>query len=368
MRLMTSRHAFVLPSLLWSVPLAATMLFTSLASAQQGPPPPPVRVAEARMLELAPVIQVPGTVVSRNDARLASEVAGRLVYVAEVGTHIEAGQPVARIDDRDLELQLQENQSLVAREQSRMGFLRREAERLRKLAAENITAKNRLDEVESDLSVAINDISVAQARLNQIQLQLEKSASVAPLPGVVTERLRTPGEHTGIGDDIARLVQPDSLEVVARAPLGSIAFVRAGSELPMQSQWHSGMGTVRTIVPFGDGRSHMFELRIDVSPVPWRVGESVRLAVPTAEALEVLAVPRDALVLRRDGATVFRIGSDGVAERVAVEPGLGDGTMIGVTGGLSEGDRVVVRGGERLRPGQSVTILEEPVEVTERTP
>jgi RND family efflux transporter MFP subunit len=329
------------------------------AFAQQGPPPPSVRVAEARQVQLAPTIQMPGTVISRNDARLSSEVAGRLVYVAEVGTRIEAGEPVARIDDRDLALQMEEFQGLVARERSRRGFLEREAERLRRLAAENVGAKNRLDEVESDLSVAVSDIAVAQARLDQIRLQMEKSAIVAPFPGVVTERLRTPGEHTGVGDEVARLVQPDSLEVVARAPLSSIEFIAPGAELAMQSDWHSGVGTVRTMVPFGDGRSHMFELRIDISPVPWRVGESVRLAVPTAEPVEVLAVPRDALVLRRDGATVFRIKDDGTAERVPVQPGLGDGMLIGVTGALSTGDRVVVRGAERLRPGQTVRILDE---------
>ncbi len=341
------------------IPVLGSVLVQATAVAQQGPPPPAVRVSEARRMQLAPTIQMPGTVVSRNDARLASEVAGRLVYVAEVGTRIEAGEAVARIDDREFSLQLREFESLVAREQSRKGFLEREAQRLRRLAAENIAAKNRLDEVESDLSVAVNDIAVAQARLGQIRLQLEKSAILAPFPGVVTERLRTPGEHTGVGDEVARLVQPDRLEVVARAPLGSIGFISPGAELAMQSDWHSGIGTVRSMVPFGDGRSHMFELRIDISPVPWRVGESVRLAVPTAEPVEVLAVPRDALVLRRDGATVFRIKTDGTAERVPVQPGLGDGMLIGVTGALNSGDRVVVRGAERLRPGQAVRILED---------
>ena len=168
---MTIRIPSIVSALAWSVATVGALLLAPVADAQQGPPPPSVRVAEARLMELAPVIQVPGTVISRNDARLASEVAGRLVYVAEVGTRIEAGQPVARIDDRDLALQLKENQSLVAREQNRMGFLQREAERLRKLAAENIAAKNRLDEIESELSVAINDISVAQARTFALGVQ-----------------------------------------------------------------------------------------------------------------------------------------------------------------------------------------------------
>jgi multidrug efflux pump subunit AcrA (membrane-fusion protein) len=63
------------------------------------------------------------------------------------------------------------------------------------------------------------------------------------------------------------------------------------------------------------------------------------------------------LVLRRDGVTVYRIDAEGTAERVAVEPGMAVGEFIEVDN-LQSGDRVVIRGGERLRPGQSVTIME----------
>jgi multidrug efflux pump subunit AcrA (membrane-fusion protein) len=86
------------------------------------------------------------------------------------------------------------------------------------------------------------------------------------------------------------------------------------------------------------------------------VGENVRLSVPTGSPTEVLAVPRDALVLRREGASVFRIGENGTAERVDVVRGAGAGELVAVTGRISPGDRVVVRGAERLRPGQPVDI------------
>lgn len=333
------------------------LLLPAVALAQGGPPPAVVRVAEARMASLSPSIQVPGTIVSRGDARISAEVGGRLTWIAEIGTSIAAGEPVARIDDAELLLQRDEFRGVLASQESRRGFLEREADRLRRLAAENITAKNLLDEVETNLQSATSDILVARARLGQIELQLERTRLRAPFSGVVTERLRTPGEHTSVGDEIVRLVDPASLELVARAPLSSLGFVGPGTELQFHSQWHAGAGTISTLVPFGDSRSHMFELRLSIPPQPWRVGENVRLSVPTAAATEVLAVPRDALVLRREGATVFRIADDGTAEQVDVLPGLGAGEMVAVTGRLSAGDRVVVRGAERLRPGQQVNIV-----------
>jgi RND family efflux transporter MFP subunit len=341
------------------ISLCLPLCLPGIAAAQGGPPSPAVRIAEARITQLAPSIQVPGTVVSRNDARISAEVGGRLTWIAEIGATIAAGEPVARIDDAELLLQRAEFQGTLAAQESRRGFLEREADRLRRLAAENNAAKNRLDEIESDLQAATSDISVARARLGQVELQLERTRVRAPFGGIVTERLRTPGEHTRAGDEVVRLVDPGSLEVVARAPLPSLGFVGPGTEVNFHSQWHAGTGTIRTLVPFGDSRSHMFELRLDIEQTPWRIGENVRLAVPSAPPAEVLAVPRDALVLRREGASVFRIGENGTAEQVEVMPGLGAGDLVAITGSLKAGDRVVIRGAERLRTGQSVNILSD---------
>lgn len=333
-------------------------LCPALAAAQDGPPPAVVRVAEVQFTDLAPSILVPGTVVSRNDAKLSAEVDGQLLWVAEVGAEIPAGEPVARIQDALRLLQRDEFRGIVASLEAREGFLSREAGRLAQLAADNNAAKNRLDEIQADLQSATSDIAVARARLRQAELQLARTQVLAPFTGIVTERLSTPGEHARAGDEIVRLVDPGLLEVVARVPLPSLGYVSAGSVLPVQGERNTGRGEVRTLVPFGDRESHMFELRIDVDAADWQVGESVRLAVPTAESERVLAVPRDALVLRRDGASVFRVADDGTAERINVVPGLGAGELVGVTGQLAPGDRVIIRGAERLREGQPVNIVE----------
>lgn len=343
----------------FSKSLLSVLLLLPCAALAQGGPPAVVRVAEATVARLAPSIQVPGTVVSRNDARVSAEVAGRLTWIAEIGSEVAAGDPVARIDDSELLLQRDEFRGVLASSESRRGFLEREVKRLRQLAAENVAAKNLLDQVESDLQSAVADIATARARLEQIELQLARTRIRAPFGGIVTERLRTAGEYTRAGDEVVRMVDPDSLEVVARAPLASLGYIGPGSELRVSSDWHTGTGGIRTLVPFGDSRSHMFELRLSVTPGSWRVGENVRVAVPSAPATEMLAVPRDALVLRREGATVFRINSDGTAEQLEVTPGLSAGELVAVSGGLAAGDRVVIRGAERLRPGQPVDIINE---------
>jgi RND family efflux transporter MFP subunit len=339
------------------LPVIAALIAVPPAFAQGGPPPAPVNVVEAQMTVLAPTLELPGTVVSRNDARLAAEVPGRLTWISEIGTHVAENETVAKIEDTYLRLQKAEFEGIIARDRSQKEFLEREVRRLRTLANENIAAKNQLDQTESDLASAASELTVGTARLGQIEVQLAKTEIIAPFPGIVTERLLSPGEHTQPGDPVIRLVQPDALEVVARAPLASLNYVSEGGDLVVKSDRDTGSGAVRTIVPFGDGRSHLFELRVELPATPWRVGQSVRLSVPSAEPIEVLAVPRDALVLRREGTSVFRILEDDTAERVTVATGLGTGGMIQVTGGLSVGDRVVVRGAERLRQGQKVSVL-----------
>jgi len=113
---------------------------------------------------------------------------------------------------------------------------------------------------------------------------------------------------------------------------------------------------VRAIIPVGDEVSRSLEIRVILEEPSPLVGSAVRVAVPTAIPEVVLAVPRDALVIRQEANYVFRI-VEGSAEQVAVQTGTSDIDLIAVSGGLAAGDEVVVRGAERLRDGQSVRII-----------
>ncbi len=339
---------------------AVFSLSMSAAAQTGGPPPPIVEVATAEIRMMAPTIRVPGTILSRNDARLAAEIAGTLLHVAEIGDMAKTDDVLARIDDEQLNLEATEYAGLADRERSRIVFLEKEAERLRTLAAENNAARSRLDEVEADLAMAKSDLTVAEARLGQVRRQLRKSQVRAPFPGVVSERLHNPGERVSVGDVIVRIIDPNALEVSARAPINSLRYLAAGTAIKVIGEQQTTDGVVRTRVPYGDSRSHMVELRVSLEQNGWLVGENVELAIPAAAPVEALAVPRDALVLRRDGTSVFVIDDEGEARQIPVVAGIADGEMIAVSGPIEAGYRVVIRGGERLRAGQIVRISGQP--------
>lgn len=340
--------------------LATAGCAVTLAAFGQGMPPAAVIVEEVQLRLLAPTVEVPGTVVSRYDARLASELEAKLKWIAEVGTEVKEGDTVARLENITFRLREMEAQSRVDREQARVAFLRSEKARLEQLAENNLSAKSQLDQTTSDLAVAQSDESIAQAQLGQAKVAMHITQIRAPFDGIVTERLRNIGERLNVADEVIRLVDPNSLEVIARAPLNTVNFIGDDDRLELHNEFRRGQATVRTIVPFGDPQSHMFEVRLNADPALWTVGESVRLSMPTAAEKEVLAVPRDALILRREGASVYKVLNDNTVERVNVITGLGAGRHIEVIGDLYPGDRVVIRGAERLSDGMTVAVSAAP--------
>jgi RND family efflux transporter MFP subunit len=337
--------------------LGSLLLLPNLVLAQDDMPPALVKVATASVQALAPVTLVPGTVASRNDARLAAEVDGRLLSVADVGTEVVAGDPVATIEDTVLRLRQQELEAEITRATARLQFLENEEQRFAALAKSNLAAATQLDQTRSERDVARGDLQVARSRLAQNQDQLERTVVRAPFDGMVVERLMTPGERVESGGIVVRMVDQANLEVVARAPLEYYPYVQRGQVLDISSSRANSQAVVRTVVAVGDLNTHQFELRLDLLEQDYPVGQTLRVAVPMSELREVLTVPRDALVLRPGSISVFVIGDDQLARQVNVQTGIGSGDLIEVIGDIADGDTVVVRGNERLRPGQGVSIM-----------
>ncbi len=333
-----------------------------LVSAAPGPQrrAAPVVVAEAKSTELAPVTWVAGTVISRDDAKLATEVEGRLKKVLVVGTRVKAGQVVARIDNTFVDLRIEELKSAVEREKARLVFLREEVKRLKRLQQQNNAAKTLLEQTQADREIARNDLEIARTRLRQAKEEKWRHEIRAPFDGVIAERYVQGGERVDKGDAVIRLIDPATMEVQARVPLKSINFIAEHSKINLQGNQQKPVvveGNVRTIVPVGDERSRLMDLRINFKGVNWRIGQPVRVALPTDAPKQVLAIPRDALVLRRSGTSVYRVNGDNKAENIPVQVGIASGDLIEVTGKLDPGDIVVIRGSERLRPGQDVSII-----------
>ncbi len=358
--------------------LAAGILFYALgrpgapveAQGQSSPPaapPVPVQVAEAVETAMSSTLWVPGTVVSRNDARIAAEIAGRLTWVAEIGDEVARGALVARIDDQALALALREAETRIRRLEIHLRYLERQESRLEALEAEQIAARTQLDEIVSRREMAGQELDEGRLARDQTRDRLARTEVRAPFPGQVVERLQQLGEYTSVGGAVVRLVDVRHTEVRAQAPLSVNPHLERGMTVTVKAEERQIESPVRAVIPVGDQRSRMFEVRVELPPAasgrrpPWVVGAAVRVALPESGARTAVAVPRDALILRQDSVYVFRVTADGTAERLEVETGIGNGPRIEVrpvppSGAIAAGDRVVVRGGERLQPGQAVRV------------
>lgn len=347
----TLRNIIALPGLL-------ALLVGFQAVAQFEAPAANVRVAKASIQMVAAQTLVPGTVVSRNDARLAAEVTGRLLEVVDVGTVVAKGDRVAKIEDTPLRLRRDELKAEVQRSIARLRYLESEEKRYLQLAESNLAAVAKLEETRSDRDVSRGDLQVARSRLAQAEDRLARTSIDAPFDGIVVQRLMMPGERVDTGNIVVRMVDQQHLEVIARAPLDYYSFVRPGQQLEIKTGSVVTSGTVRTVVAVGSENTHQFELRLDIESNRFPVGQTLRVSIPTSEQREALLVPRDALVLRPESISVFVIDQDQKARQVMVTTGIGTSDQIEVFGDLTEGDSVIIRGNERLQPGQTVSIMQ----------
>lgn len=335
--------------------LMGVLLLGPMAQAQFGRPAP-VEVDTARLIAMAPTMQVAGTVLSRSDALVSAEVAGRVLEIAEVGERFQVGDVLARLEDTALELRRQELRAEIQRAEARLRFLNAELVRYQRLAESSLASETQIDGTRADRDVAESDLAVANSRLAQVEDQIERTRLRALFDGIVAQRLVQPGERVAIGTEMMRVYNPSDLEIVARAPLAYYRYLRPGDELGIQVNDEILAAPLRTLVSQGSESVHVFELRLDLQEA-LPVGQTVRVTIPTADVREVLAVPRDALVLRGDGASVYIVDDENNAQRVQVAVGIGSDNLIEIRGAVQPGDRVVVRGNERLREGQSIEVI-----------
>ena len=324
------------------------------ANAANGPPPAAVAVARAQRVTMAPHTVLPGTVVSVRDAVIASETSGKVLSVAEVGDQVKVGDSVAEIDPRNATQLVAQRRAELDRLQSLYTYHKDYYARV------NIEENNLgipeigIAELKSNMETAKADVARAKAALESAENDLNRTSIKAPFPGSVVSQSIQQGEYAQEGSSIVRLVDTENLEVSAQVPAALVQPLEPGTLLEITGMGKTLQAPMRTLVPVGDSISRTMELRVELKGTGLLVGSPVRVSLPSAEPKKVVAIPRDAIILRTDAQYVFVVDDDGKAHRRNVELGYADGDMIEVIGDVEPLDTVVVRGGERLRDGQAV--------------
>jgi len=339
---------------------AALPLFMGSPALAQQPPAPVVQIAYVSETEVTPTVAVPGTIYSRNDVQVTAGVAGQLTMVAEPGTLVEVGDAIASIDKEPLLLQRAEQEVLLERAEINTRQLNSQLRRQQELQGSSLVSEFELEQTEANRDLAVADAKLIKVRLRQIDDQIRRADVRAPFSGVITSRQHRTGEDVARGEVLAQMTDIVNMEVRAFVPLKHLPRTVVGESIDVFATDTQFSGSIRSLVPTGDIRSQTFEARIDLpldASAAWTVGQLVSVGIPIRTGKQTLAIPRDALVLRQEGSYVFRINDENKAERISVDIGASSGDLIGVTGLLTEGDRVAVRGAENLSEGAEVKVM-----------
>ena len=355
--------------LLW---VCIALSSAQMAVAQQRAATVGVQTVERQLLsETVPVF---AEIVTARNGAVASRVAGSIdtihvlagSTVQEGDLLLELNRDLLSIQVRQARARLSEAEASVDTAEVRLDSARISFDRIDALRASSSFSQGRFDDAQSEVQLARAQLAEAHARresanaqLAEAEYQLERSMIRAPFSGVVLEVQTIPGAVIQAGTPVATILDTESFEIEASIPARFVVEMSEGQQVRGKLETGEVLDLqLRAILPVEDPSTRLRAVRFSAAGMSeirnLAVGQSLTVEVPVGETREVTSVPKDALVQARGGWTVFVV-AEGKAELRQVEIGVPAGDRYEVINGLSPGDQVVVRGNERLRPGQAIS-------------
>jgi len=318
-----------------------------------------VKTAEVVSIQMSPLRNIAAYAKAKFVTTIKAESSGRVVELALVGQSLKAGEALGLIADDVYALRLNELKGAIASQQAQADYLISESSRLKALKEQNLTSGTALDKNKADLKAAQADLAQANSRYAQLKNNMSKLTPISPYNAFVTKQLSQPGQYLNQGQDLLEIMSSDEIEIIAQLPFKLKNVIVPGDEWQYIDQvGNTASALVERFVPAATSNSRMIQVHLKNTTGQLLPGEPVQLLVPESLPQTVTAVPRDALVLRRQGSHVFVI-RNGIAHKVDVTTGLAQGSLIAVFGEISPGDLVVIRGNERLRDQQPSQLIRD---------
>jgi RND family efflux transporter MFP subunit len=333
-----------------------------------------VKVDVVREEPLNQTIPILGRLVAREQGEVAAGVAGPVSQVyAQVGDRVAKGDVMAElVVDMRLALIAQRESDLAMRRaqvtsaNAQLELSRDEMRRLEKLKNSSAFPRARYEDQQHEVvrftsaqAEARASLGRTEAELSMARIELERARIRAPYDGVVTRRHVSPGAFVRLGDPIVTLLNDRGLELEADVPAERLGGLSPGSIVDaLLDDGTPIAATVRALIPDENPLTRTRQVRFSAdlgNGINRAVNQSVMVHVPVGKKRNVLSVHKDA-VITRNGAQLVYVVEEGKASIRPVKLGEAVGTRFEILDGLAPGDQVVVRGNERLRPGQAVTV------------
>lgn len=210
------------------------------------------------------------------------------------------------------------------------------------------------------ISQAEAQYRAAAAEVKRLQYDLERSRVTAPFTGYVVAKHTEVGQWLDRGDPVVTLIELDVAHVIVPVPERYISQVQLGDQVRLEFDAIPGRsreGRVVHIIPqANESRTFPITVAADNAQALLKSGFVARATLTVGEQQDALLVPKDAIVSQGTQQIVYAI-RDGKAMTVPIQrTSFFEGSAI-VVGALQKGEQVVIRGNERLRPGQAVRVV-----------
>lgn len=311
---------------------------------------------EAEPVEPRPftlTIALTGVAVAMRDVVVSAEEAGVVRGIdVDKGSRVRVGSAVLRLDDTILKAQVQAAAAQASYDE--------EVWQRRKTLYEE-------DGVGSELAYheAQHAAERSRANLAVLDARLARTTIRAPINGILDSRLVEIGTMVSPGTPVARIVQADTMRILAGIPERYALHVSAGSDasvafdvLPEEALAGSITFVGATVDP--DSRTFPIELTLPNPGGRIKPGMVADVSVVRAELAGAIVVPRQALVSMEEGHVVFVVegaGEESLAAARTVRVSASQGNEVVVESGLGAGDRLVVVGQQGLTEGDRVRVV-----------
>ncbi len=308
--------------------------------------PTSVGIMVVRSESLDEKILTTGTIVPNEEVDIRSEVSGRVTSIGfREGDYVSRGMVLLRINDADLQAQLQKlnaNRKLAdANEQ-----------RLKRLFDKEAISRAEYEISQTNLTGTVADIE-------NLKAQLAKTVIRAPFNGTVGLRQISVGSYISPASPIATLTNMNPAKIDFSVPAKYANIVRRGSRIQFTVEGSDSRrtGTVYAVEPKVNPETRALLLRA-ISPNPNGTmvpGAFARIEVVLSARGNAIVVPTEALIPEQNGQKVFVVRNH-KAESVPVEIGLRTDKSVEIRSGLSVGDSLITSGIQMVKPGGEVLV------------
>ena len=338
---------------------------------QGGPPPARVvldKVVEERIGQTTPVV---GRIVARQSGPIAARISGAVVNMqVDVGDRVATGGVLAQIDRERMQLERDRYAAIVSQQRANLTAERADLEqtqnelnRLEGIRKSAAFSQARFEDAVQAVASQTGSVAETRAQLAQAQAQLKRADRdltdtqiLAPYPGVISETHTEIGAYLSIGNPVVTIINDLNLEIEADVPTARIANLSDGDVVNIRvSEGQTVPAILRAVVPVENPRTRTRPVRFTPDfagmDAPLADNQSVTVLLPVGGSRDAVTVSKDA-VTQRNGQSMVFVSNNGRAQPRPVTTGEATGSRLVVVSGLKAGDLVVVRGNERLRPGQ----------------